>query len=306
MHFRSKVDTWLLVTLTVGAVVMVATVVGLTVFGGAPPFLLLLLAAPALIVWTLTSTSYDVTDTTLRVRSAFIRRSVPLSSIRSVRTTRSVLSAPALSLYRLEVQHASGRVVVSPRDQAGFVKAIRDRVPGVIVEGFGPDGTRLDRPVNLWWVALTPVFVLCIVLVILLMPRTPLEVTLTPSALRVEDLSVPFDRIRDVSLEESLPPVRKSRGFNSLTTLRGRFTHAQLGTGDVFVRLNTSPYILARTSDGFLLFNMDEPERTRAVYEELRARLSPRSEGRRVGIASVRPEGRASAYSTREDARQNP
>jgi hypothetical protein len=270
VHFRSKVDTWLLTTLVVGAVVMVATVVGLTLFGGAPPLLLLLLAAPALIVWTLTSTYYDVTDTTLRVRSAFVRLSIPLSTIRSLRTTRSVLSAPALSLDRLEVQHASGRVVVSPRDQAGFVKAIRDRVPGVVIDGFGADGRRLDRPVNLWWVALVPVCVFGIVGFILLMPRAPLEVTFTSSALRVDDLSVPFDRISAVSLEESLPALRKWRGFNSLTTLRGRFTNAQLGTGDVFVRLNASPYILVRTIDDFLLFNMDDPERTRAVYDELR------------------------------------
>jgi hypothetical protein len=283
VHFKSKVDTWLLTTLLAGATVMVATVVGLTLFGGAPPLLLLLLAAPALIVWTLTSTSYDVTDTTLWVRSAFVRLSIPLSTIRTVRTTRSVLSAPALSLDRLEVQHTSGRVVVSPRDQAGFVKAIRDRVPGVAVEGFGPDGARLDRPVNLWWVTLIPVCVLAIVGFILLTPRAPLDVTLTPSVLRVDDLSVPFDRISAVSLEESLPAVRKSRGFNSPTTLRGRFTHAQLGTGEVFVRLKSPPYILARTTDGFLLFNMDDPERTRAVYEQLRARLSSRSEGLRVG-----------------------
>jgi hypothetical protein len=90
-----------------------------------------------------------------------------------------------------------------------------------------------------------------------------------------------------VSLEESLPALRKWRGFNSLTTLRGRFTHAQLGTGDVFVRLNASPYILVRTTDDFLLFNLDDPDRTRAVYEELRARLSSRSEGRKVGRSAV-------------------
>ena len=54
----------------------------------------------------------------------------------SVRPTRSILSAPAASLDRLEVKFKKGQpLVVSPRDKQGFVAALKAVNPGIKVEG---------------------------------------------------------------------------------------------------------------------------------------------------------------------------
>jgi hypothetical protein len=104
-------------------------------------------------------------------------------------------------------------------------------------------------------------------------------VTLAPASLVIEGAggeSIPLDQIESASLENTLPPLRKSWGFNSFTALEGRFVHPRLGEGQVWVRANNPPYILARTRDGFVLLNLNDPASTRAMYAELSRRLQGR------------------------------
>lgn len=89
----------------------------------------------ALLVWMFISTRYTVTDTDLRIRCAFLRASIPLASIRRLRTTRNAISAPALSLDRIEITHDAGIALVSPRDRSAFARAILARAPSVDVQG---------------------------------------------------------------------------------------------------------------------------------------------------------------------------
>jgi uncharacterized protein YcbX len=64
-----------------------------------------------------------------------VRIHVPLKSVTALRASRSLLSAPALSLDRIEVSYGSKRVVISPRDRIAFVAAMKQRVPNVQLEG---------------------------------------------------------------------------------------------------------------------------------------------------------------------------
>lgn len=48
---------------------------------------------------------------------------------------QTVLAAPALSFDRLEVSGGFGVVVVSPKDQAGFVRALKRVAPQLRLEG---------------------------------------------------------------------------------------------------------------------------------------------------------------------------
>jgi len=90
----------------------------------------------ALVAWIFAGTSYRVSDTTLAVRSGPLRVTVPLREIRRVTRTRSVLSAPALSLRRLEVQYGPhSTVVISPHDEVGFLDALRSRAPQAELPG---------------------------------------------------------------------------------------------------------------------------------------------------------------------------
>lgn len=138
MRFPSKVDKWLVAlvapALLVGPVSLIA--LGQTGSIGAILFTVavsVVVAAP--VVWIFTATAYFVTDTELIVRSGPLRIVVKLEAIQRIRSTATLLSSPALSLDRLEVQYAKrSAVVISPADKAGFVAAIQRRVPGVVVE----------------------------------------------------------------------------------------------------------------------------------------------------------------------------
>ena len=88
-----------------------------------------------LLAWMILTTEYTVTETDLQLRCLFSRRSIPLRSIQRLRPSRNPLSAPALSLDRIEITHTGGIALVSPRDRPGFVRAIVERSPQVDAQG---------------------------------------------------------------------------------------------------------------------------------------------------------------------------
>ena len=129
--FRSRVDP-LLASITFGPLATAGAVVvrqALVAHRVPSPVVLVTLGLSlGLLAWIFLDTAYRITSTELLVRSGPLRITVPLSEIRRVRRTRSVLSAPALSLRRLEVAYARGSaVVISPADEAGFLAALRGR-----------------------------------------------------------------------------------------------------------------------------------------------------------------------------------
>ncbi|QAZ39911.1 hypothetical protein C1M51_11070 [Methylibium sp. Pch-M] len=130
MVFRSKVDAWLLVVLLAGAAAVVVAALH-TLRMGAGWFipLVLVLMGAGLPVWLLVSTRYTVASGNLAIRSGpFVWRIVARDII-DITSTRSALSSPALSLDRIRIDYRSGQlprsVLVSPKDKAGFVSALR-------------------------------------------------------------------------------------------------------------------------------------------------------------------------------------
>lgn len=85
--------------------------------------------------WIFLSTEYIVSDSGVLVRSGPVRRWIDPKLVERVRPVRTLLSAPALSRDRLEISGGFGAIVVSPRDQAGFVRALRRVAPRVRLEG---------------------------------------------------------------------------------------------------------------------------------------------------------------------------
>ncbi len=78
--------------------------------------------------------------------------------------------------------------------------------------------------------------------------------------------------ITAVSLEPTVPRVLgRSAGFEAMGSLRGYFQLDGLGKGRLFIYQRTPPYVLIRSRDGFTFINFHERERTRALYEQLRA-----------------------------------
>jgi len=127
-RFKSKIDRWLLLLLVAvmvfEVVVMVIAATQLNSPREATVLVVASLAIVALIGSMLVGTHYTVAGDTLRVTCGPFRWKVPLDAIQSVEATRSPLSSPALSLDRLRIHYGKRRIMVSPSDKAGFLKAI--------------------------------------------------------------------------------------------------------------------------------------------------------------------------------------
>jgi len=74
------------------------------------------------------TTYYTIDGAELKVRSGFlIHITINISTITKIVPTRSILSAPAVSLDRLEVFYNKyDSVVVSPKDKDGFIAGLKD------------------------------------------------------------------------------------------------------------------------------------------------------------------------------------
>ena len=129
IHFRSKI----------GAIIIIPAVVVLLLGGagaanalasGSPVLAIVLTLPIALVFWVALTTRYTLTREHLTIRSAFLNSSIPLRTIRSIRPTGTVLSAPALSLDRLEITHEAGVAVISPAERERFLDEMRARCPG--------------------------------------------------------------------------------------------------------------------------------------------------------------------------------
>jgi hypothetical protein len=127
-RFNSKIDRWLLYLLIAVMVFEVVVMSAAASQADGPLEATVLVIAALAIVGLLGSmligTHYTVDGNTLRIRCGPFRWQVPVDVIESVEPTRNPLSSPALSLDRLRIQYGKRRILVSPADKAGFLKAI--------------------------------------------------------------------------------------------------------------------------------------------------------------------------------------
>lgn len=64
---------------------------------------------------------YTLTDDSLEIRCGLIHSSISLAEITGAELSGNVLSAPALSLRRVKIDHAGGFALVSPRNREAFI-----------------------------------------------------------------------------------------------------------------------------------------------------------------------------------------
>ncbi|WP_081044797.1 PH domain-containing protein [Xanthomonas translucens] len=129
MTFRSKIDWWLaaimLLVIAVSLVTAVAASHGRS-NGGLLTAAAVFVIGTVLPAWLLLSTAYTIESEVLIVRSGPIRQRIPLDQISDIRPSSNPISSPALSLDRLEIHYGQKRILISPKDKQGFIKAIRD------------------------------------------------------------------------------------------------------------------------------------------------------------------------------------
>jgi hypothetical protein len=133
LEFRSRIDP-LVAGLVVAPIVgVIGLIVQRAIVRGQLPSVVTvasLVFSIGLLAWMFATTKYRFVERDLVVRAGPLRVTVPIDTIRRVTRTRSVLSAPALSLQRLEIVYGKhGVVVISPKDEGRFLAALHERAP---------------------------------------------------------------------------------------------------------------------------------------------------------------------------------
>jgi hypothetical protein len=90
---------------------------------------LLLCLLIGLAVWFMLSTRYELDGRALIVRCGPFTWEFAYAEILSVERTNDARSGPALSLDRLRVTCADREILISPRDQAQFLRELHQRAP---------------------------------------------------------------------------------------------------------------------------------------------------------------------------------
>jgi hypothetical protein len=135
MEYPSKRDWWMTAVCAVLVGSALLTVALAFVTPGGWISALVMIGAAAFTVWVWARTGYPLGERELIARSGPFRWRIPLDAITAVRRTRNPLSSPALSLDRLAIRYGRGGVIlISPRDRAAFVRALRARCPAAAID----------------------------------------------------------------------------------------------------------------------------------------------------------------------------
>ena len=92
----------------------------------------------AFIGWLWWGTGYLVTERDLKIKSGPFRQAIPLVEIKAITPSKSILSAPALSLDRLEISYGRSKsVLISPLKKEEFLALMKEKCPlGAIKSAF--------------------------------------------------------------------------------------------------------------------------------------------------------------------------
>ena len=140
LYFPSKRDWWIVALIWLGVLVsLVGGIVPLVIGGASWTELLmvgsLLVGMDSLMFWVLYGTGYTITPDRLLIRCGPFAFHVTLNGIDSITPTRSPWSSPACSLDRLKIVYGVSQqsVMISPSDKSGFLSAIVQHCPSLIV-----------------------------------------------------------------------------------------------------------------------------------------------------------------------------
>lgn len=101
----------------------------ITIVGTGGTFALVLL----LILYTLTHTFYRIAHDMLYVRCGFFyKRQLSIHKIKDIRKTKDLISAPAASLDRIQINYDKyGVLIISPKNKADFIKVLLSINPNI-------------------------------------------------------------------------------------------------------------------------------------------------------------------------------
>ena len=285
-HYRHTQIGW--------AILGVAAAILAFVWSRLPPeavaaalFPLLLVAALPLLVFSALTVEVDAEAIRLRFGIGLVRKRIPIGEVKGWREVRNpwysgwgIRLGPGYVLWNVsgrdavELALASGRRFRVGTDEPAALAAALALAKGE-APAWPPPGSDAPRREFGWKpLALVLVPLLAGVGALFWFQVQPPTVTVRPDGLEVDSLFYgkvfPASDVTGISLLPTLPRVLlKTNGFGGAGTLRGHFRVEGLGDGRLYVEEGFAPYVLVLLRQGFVVVNFREPERTRALYEEM-------------------------------------
>ncbi|WP_198012049.1 PH domain-containing protein [Gillisia sp. CAL575] len=95
--------------------------------------ILLLLVTFALILHMFLTTIYTIDNDKLKIKSGFFSyKPIEISEIKSITKTNNIISSPAASFDRIEIQYGKFKsIVLSPKDKSNFCKDLNELNPEI-------------------------------------------------------------------------------------------------------------------------------------------------------------------------------
>lgn len=128
--YKSKIDIWLLAVVFVPLLAVLLQVLVTFTWG----LVALIAVIIAVMGYMFTTTKYIIDNNSLQVKiGVFEYTQVKISNITAVRKTNNPLSAPALSLKRLEVRYGKSfdYILISPKDRDAFIEDLLKINPSI-------------------------------------------------------------------------------------------------------------------------------------------------------------------------------
>ena len=138
--FTSKIDFWLALLMLGSSLLLILVPLWEWIYNNSSMnriiFMSLFTIPGALLLLLIFfNVKYTLSDDKLLVENGFSTQSILLEDIAHITPTNSMLSAPALSLDRIEIKYKGDSIVISPKDKDGFYRAIQERVPALKTDG---------------------------------------------------------------------------------------------------------------------------------------------------------------------------
>lgn len=139
--YPSKIDTWLVLVIWLGAIVLLASSVVTVVlplsYKLRLDILLVFLCLAFFIICVLYSTLYVIANSTLVVRSGPFKWTILLNRIIEIVPSRNPRSSPACSLDRLCIKYKGlwSGLLISPTDKYHFLQDMAERCPQLVFVG---------------------------------------------------------------------------------------------------------------------------------------------------------------------------
>jgi len=289
-HYRHTQVGWVILGVAVALLVLGWA----TAPRGAPTAPVLVIAALVVLLFGALTVEVDGDEIRLRFGAGLVRKRIPLREVRTWREVRNpwyagwgIRLAPGVVMWNVsglaavELVLEEGKRFRIGTDEPLALAAAIARARGEAPAGT-PEGPWCARGSVAWkGVLLALALGAALVGAVFWTQIRPPRVTVGPGGLTIETLfyrtSVDAADVVSVSLETRLPRVLvRTNGFAGAGTLRGRFRLDGLGEGRLYVEEGFAPYVLVRLRRGYVIVNFREPERTRALYEEVARALPER------------------------------